>query len=286
MRPILIFISAIFALATVSCEKAEVLKINGSSTVNPPVAEAASFLRSEEGMKIRVDIQGGSSGGISMLGEGLVHIGMTSKPVGEGDREKFPTTDFRSTRIGGDAVALVVSRDVYEGGITEVSRDQMQRIYERKAKNWKEFGGPDLPIVFFNKEPGRGTWSVFAKWLYGSADDAPPVSFPEVGANEEARNKVASTPGAITQLSYSWADRDQVFPLALQDGDVAIDPSAETIRTGAYPMSRPLFLLTDGDPNGDAKVFVDFMRGASGQELVKKHGYMSLAELGGVASAN
>ena len=117
-------------------------------------------------------------------------------------------------------------------------------------------------------------------WLYGDAKKAPQVSFPEVGGNDETRNKVASTRGALSQLSSSWADGQKVFALAikLDDGSV-VQPSAENIACGKYPMSRPLFLLTNGEPAGEAKAFVDFLLGAHGQALVRKHGYLSLDQL-------
>ena len=86
-----------------------VLKINGSTTVNLPASEAAEMLRSEQGMDIRLDTQGGSSGGISMLAEGLVHIGMISKPISDDDRAKYPNTDFHPTRIGEDADTSKIS---------------------------------------------------------------------------------------------------------------------------------------------------------------------------------
>lgn len=63
-------------------------------------------------------------------------------------------------------------------------------------KNWREVGGPDQRIAFFNKEPGRGTWEVFANWACGDHKKAPEASFPEVGGNEETLNKVSSTRGA------------------------------------------------------------------------------------------
>ncbi len=86
--PILAFctVTAIAAAAT--------LKINGSTTVNLAVAEGAEILRAEKGMDIQVDTQGGSSGGISMLGDGQVQIGMASKPISEDDRAKFPNVKF------------------------------------------------------------------------------------------------------------------------------------------------------------------------------------------------
>jgi phosphate transport system substrate-binding protein len=255
------------------------LKINGSTTVNLPVAEAAEILRAEKGMQIQIDTQGGSAGGISMLGEGLVHIGMASKPVSGSDRAKFPKCRFKETRIGEDAVAMIVSKDVWDGGVRALSREQLAGIYSGRIRNWKDVGGPDRRIVFFNKEPGRGTWEVFTHWVFGESKLAPRVNFPEVGGNEETRNKVASTRGALSQLSASWVDDKSVFALRLKVGDREIPPTPEHIATGAYPMSRPLFVLTDGDPRDEAKLMVDFLLGDRGQALVRKHGYLALSDL-------
>lgn len=258
----------------------KILKINGSTTVNLPIAEAAEELRAKKGIKIHVDIQGGSSGGISMLGQGLIQLGMASKPLSDDDRRKFPSCNFQQIHIGEDAVALIVSKDVWDGGVTSISKEQMRGIYEKTIINWKELGGPDQRIAFFNKEPGRGTWEVFAKWAYGQTDAAPRASFPEVGGNEETRNKVATTRGALSQLSASWVDGERVYALAIQaESGSEILPTGENIVNKSYPMSRPLFLLSNGDPIGLAKVFVDFILSEQGQELVRKHGYLPLADL-------
>ena len=258
------------------------LKINGSTTVNLPVAEAAELLRAEQKMEITVDTQGGSSGGISMLGDGQVDIGMSSKHVSKEDRAKFPKVAFKETPIGEDAVALIVSKDVWDGGIHSLTKQQVRDLYESKVTNWKQLGGPDRRIAFFNKEPGRGTWEVFAHWLYGDPKKTPQVSFPEVGGNEETRNKVSSTRGAVSQLSASWADGKEVFALGIKpepDSGEAVMPTAANIANHTYPMSRPLFVVTDGDPTGPAKTFIDFLLSSRGQELVRKHGYLSLDQL-------
>lgn len=264
----------------VSLARSESLKINGSTTVNLPAAEAAEILRAETGLIIEVDTQGGSSGGIAMVGEGKVQLGMSSKHVADEDRTKFPQCRFQEIHIGEDAVALVVSKDVWEGGVKALTKTQIASIYEGRIRNWKEVGGPDRRIAFFNKEPGRGTWEVFVHWLYGSPKNAPPVSLPEVGGNEETRSKVASTPGAISQLSASWANGTSVFALGIvgEDGKVLL-PTNDNIARCVYPLSRPLFLLSNGEPQGAARVFVDFLLGSRGQALVKKHGYLALADL-------
>lgn len=259
---------------------AGVLRVNGSTTVNPVVSRAAEVLRAERDLEITVDTQGGSSGGISALGDGRVEVGMSSRPLDARDREKYPDTEFKPVRIAVDALALVVSKDVWEGGVRALTREEVRRIYEDDVESWSEVGGPDRPIVFFNKEPGRGTWEVFADWLYGDADEAPFVSHPEVGSNEEGRTKVASTRGAISQLSAAWADGESVFALGLRlpDGRV-VRPEAEDLRTGRYPLARPLLVITDGEPEGSARVLIDFLLGPRGQELAAGAGYLPLAEL-------
>lgn len=261
---------------------AAVLRVNGSTTVNPVVSRAAELLRAERGLEITVDTQGGSSGGLAALGEGRVEVAMSSRPVNQHDHDAYPGVDFRPVQVGVDAVALVVSRDVWEGGVHALTRDQMQAIYESRVSNWSELGGPDVPIAFFNKEPGRGTWEVFAKWLYGDPDEAPLVSHLEVGSNEEGRTKVASTPGAVTQLSFAWADGETVFPLAVDsaEGEV-VPPTPETVAAGRYPISRQLLVVTDGEPTGTAAELIDYLVGPEGQKLVEEAGYLSLGEADG-----
>jgi len=122
---------------------AETLKINGSTTVNLPVAEAAEILRAEQKLDIQVDTQGGSAGGISMLGDGLVEVGMASKHVSDDDRAKYPKVTFREIHIGEDAVALIVSKDVWDGGVKALTKQQIQDIYESKITNCTAIPQPE-----------------------------------------------------------------------------------------------------------------------------------------------
>lgn len=252
------------------------LRVNGSTTVNPVVTEAAEILRKERGLTIHVDTQGGSSGGIAALGEGRAEIAMISRPLEAEDRTRYPKVPFQATRIGLDAVALVVSQDVWKGGVRALSREQVRGIYEGRIRNWREVGGPDRRIVFFNKEPGRGTWEVFARWLYGDPKAAPLVNLPEVGANEEARNKVGSTPGAMSQLSAAWADGRRVFALGIRkEGGAVAKPTLAEIHGGTYPLARPLLVVTSGPARGASKELIDLLVGPRGQALVQKHGYLT-----------
>ena len=261
-------------------DAARVLKVNGSTTVHPVVAEAADVLRAARGLRIRLDVQGGSSGGISQLGEGLADVGTASKPVSDEDRARFPACDFRATRIGIDGVALAVSRPVYDGGVRAITRGEALGLFEGRIENWSELGGPDLPVFVYDKEPGRGTREVFERWAYGAAVP-PAVSFDryaQVGGNEEGATKTAAHGSAITLLSIAWVERnDDLVALAIRDGDRVVPATEESVRSGAYPVRRGLYLLTDGEPAGDARTLIEFLLGERGQAIVERHGYQSVA---------
>lgn len=256
------------------------LRVSGSTTVNVVAADAAEALR-RQGLAVTVDSQGGSAGGIAQLGAGQVEIAMSSKPLSDEDRARFPAVDFVATEIGQDAVGIIVRREVADGGVRSLDRGQLKALFEGRVRNWRELGGPDLDVFVYDKEPGRGTREVLDRYLYGPAGKAPPPPasdhFAVVGGNEETRAKLLSTPGAVGPLSSSFVrGHPQLASLAV-DG---VEPTAAAVRSGTYPMARPLFLITDGPPAGDAERFVDYVLSAEGQELVTRHGYLTLAELG------
>jgi phosphate transport system substrate-binding protein len=91
---------------------------------------------------------------------------------------------------------------------------------------------------------------------------------------------VASTRGAISQLSAAWADGETTFALAIRDDDGhPVVPSAENVQSHAYPLSRTLLLITNGRPGGEVRVLLDFFRSRRGQRIVERHGFLSIAEI-------
>lgn len=261
-----------------SATASSTLRVSGSTTVNPVAADAAEALGGD-GLTITVDTQGGSAGGLTQLGAGQIDIAMSSKPIGDADRAAAPDTDFVATLIGQDAVGIVVDRDVVDGGLTSVTKAQLQRLFEGRVANWEELGGPDLDVFVYDKEPGRGTREVLDKFLYGKGTAPAPPDSPRyaiVGGNEETRTKLLSTPGSVAPLSSAFvADQPELALLAVE----GVVPTAQTIADKSYALSRPLFLVTDGPPTGAAKTFVDYVLSAQGQPLLTRHGYLTIAEL-------
>jgi phosphate transport system substrate-binding protein len=232
-------------------------------------------------LRITIDASGGSAGGISDLGRKQAELAMSSKAIAESDRNAFPGIDFQSTQIGADAVGIVVRRDVYNGGVRNLTREQATALFDGRVRTWKELGGPDIPVFVYDKEPGRGTREVLDRYLYGPSGKAPPPPtsdhFAVVGGNEEGRTKVLTTAGGVTPLSTSFLNG---FPDVAAVSIDGIEPTNEHVVDGTYPMSRPLYLVSDGPPAGAAKTFVDYVVSEEGQALVRKHGYLDLTSLG------
>ena len=278
--------AAAVAVALAGCAGAgastspDVLRVSGSTTVNPVAADAAEVLRGREDVTITVDTQGGSAGGLQQLAAGQIDVAMSSKAVGDKDREAAPDVDFTETLIGQDAVGIVVDRAVVDGGLTRLTKAELQRLFEGRVANWEELGGPDLPVFVYDKEPGRGTREVLDTYLYGKDGTAPPPpdsdSFAIVGGNEETRTKLLSTPGAVGPLSSAFVADEPDLALLGVDG---VEPTPATIADGSYALSRPLFLVTDGQPTGLARTFIDHVLSDEGQQLLTRHGYLTLAEL-------
>ena len=257
----------------------DTLRVSGSTTVNPVAADAAEVLR-KQGLKITVDAQGGSAGGIAQLAQGQVEVAMSSKPIADEDRKAAPGVDFVSTSIGSDAVGVVVRREIYDGGVRSLDRSQLKALFEGRVRSWRELGGPDVEVFVYDKEPGRGTREVVDQYLYGEEKAPPPPrsnTFAIVGGNEEGRAKVLSTPGGVTPLSTAFITGHPKLVAVAVDG---IEPTPAHVVDGTYPMFRPLYLITNGPPAGTARIFVDYLVGVDGQALVRKHGYLSLSDLG------
>ncbi|MFI0469207.1 phosphate ABC transporter substrate-binding protein [Saccharopolyspora sp. 5N102] len=256
------------------------LRVSGSTTVNPVVADSANVLRSH-GVTITLDTQGGSAGGLAQLASGQIDVAMSSKPLGDADRKRYSNADLVATEIGRDAVAIVIHRDVYDAGVKSLTHDQVQRLFEGKVANWSELGGPNLPVYVYNKEPGRGTREVLDKFLYGDEAGAPPDpvggNYAIVGGNEETRTKLATTPGAVAPLSVAFTEGQQDLAVVSVEGAL---PTGEDVRNGKYPLARPLLLITDGQPEGNVRTLVDFVLSPEGQRFVTGHGYLDLAKLG------
>jgi len=261
---------------TGSCSKTESMQVAGSTTVLPVVARAAEQFKMDH-PDINIIINAGGSGvGINQLGEGKVNIGMASRDITEVEVKKYPKTHFVTHTIGRDAVVPVVSSEVFDAGVQALALEQIAKIYRGEFSNWKDVGGPDKEILVIDKEQSRGTRHVFMEVVLGDEEAEAPGADLVLGSNNEEQTAIAQSDAAIGMLSNAWMNEDvKGLSIILPDNSV-VQPVLENIVNGSFPITRALLLITDGEPTGDVKAFIDFVLSEKGQEIVEEAGYVRI----------
>ena len=241
------------------------VQLAGSTTVQP-LAEVLAEAFMAQNPDLVIEIQGGgSSVGVTSAGEGTVDIGNASRNVKDSEFEQFP--DLQVFTIAYDGIAVVTHPDTE---IPTLSEEQVRAIFGGEITNFSEVGGPDAPITVVSREEGSGTRAAFEELVMEYKDEAGETQMTPITenallqqSNGQVRTTVASTPNTIGFLSFGFLD-DSTRGVPI-DG---VEPNVGNVKSGSYPIFRPLNMLTNGEPNELAGAFLDFILSAEGQEIV------------------
>ena len=250
------------------------IRIVGSTTVLPVASRSAQKFMETSSSRILVNA-GGSGIGIHSVVGGRADIGMASRGISQDESKRFEKSHLIIHPVGLDAVACVVSSEIYHAGVQQLTSRQIAGIYLGEIQNWKEVGGPDRKIVVVDKERHRGTRHVFMQYVFGNASQRTPGTILVTGSNNEEQAKIMQSDSAIGMLSFNWINED-VKAVTLLDQGKKILPTWKAVRQGNYPIVRKLNFITVGEPKGEVKAFIDFVKGPEGQKIVKESGYIPI----------
>lgn len=243
------------------------LNFAGGTAHIPVVQDCAKRIRSYN-PKVRITVAGGGSGvGVQKLGEGLVDIGSTGRPLSQAEIERY---GLRTFPFAIDGVAIVVNP---ANPVKALTASQVQAIYSGKVSNWKELGGKDHAIDLITRDEASGTREVFASKLLKEAQIAATASI--VPSNGAVKTAVARDPNAIGYVSIGHVDAS-VKAIVL-DG---IAPTQIAARDGSYPVTRNLYFNTKGEPSPLASAFFDYLYGPEGAKIIAKAGYIAIPRKG------
>ena len=212
--------------------------------------------RSKPPFVVNVGLSHSGTGCKAVVDE-LVDIGNSSGPItAELDwSEEKRDEEVVDHVVGRDGQPVVVSKDIYDAGITELTGEQVRQIYFGEITNWSEIGGPDQEIFCIGRATGSGTATSFRiNMLQDENADTPGVDTRE-GQNQGVRQLVQNNNGAIAYMALAFTG-EEVQPIAINfDGTVyRPDKDAEnTIFDSDYPLNRDLHMytkITDDAPDG------------------------------------
>ena len=223
---------------------------------------------------------GGSGTGIAALIDGTCHIANASRAMKPAEWERAVARGIYPYHwyIATDGLAIVVHP---ANPITQLTFDQIRDIYLGKVKNWKELGGLDLPIVVVSRDTASGTFEVFKEEvLRGEEVRTPGALFQPSNAAVVA--SVAPSPGAIGYIGVGYLNpRVKAVAVARDPAGPFVEPTFQAVVAGTYPITRPLFMITNGFPSGIVREFILFVLSDEGQRLVQEAGYVPIRPIQG-----
>ncbi len=264
----LLLLIGILGLALVAPCYAGKIVLSGSTTVLPIAQKTAEVFMDEHSDADIAVRGGGSSVGIAALIDGTCDIADASRPIKDTEIQKAVTNghDPVAHIVAMDGIAVVVNKS---NPISKLSKKQVRDIFAGRVSDWSQIGGNPGKIVAISRDTSSGTFEAFGVLVM--KDEKVISSALMQASNQAVAQSVSQTPQAIGYVGLGFMSGD-LKPIEI-DG---VMPSKETVLSGEYPVTRPLFMYSDGKPEGLVKDFLDFVKSAKGQELVETQGYVGL----------
>lgn len=222
-------------------------------------ALSESFMEKYPNIAVTVEYTG-SGAGLESLAAGSIDIGNASRHL----KDEETSAGAVENVVAIDGIAVITDKD---NEVTDVSAEDLAKIYKGEVTNWSELGGQDEAIVVIGREAGSGTRDAFEE-LLDVADECQYAQ--ELDSTGGVLAKVAATPGAIGYVSLDVVD-DTIQTVSL-DG---VAPTEENILAGDYLLSRPFVMATNGaisEQNELVQTWFDYVNSDEGKNVISSVG--------------
>lgn len=247
----------LFVLGIAGVSQAGTVKAAGATIVQAVVDKLARpFTDKNPGITIKT-AGGGSSVAITSAAEGAVEIGMPARPLSSSEAKLYPNAKLFT--FAKDGIAIVVHPTNPVKGLTSA---QVKDIFSGKITDWGPLGGKGALTVVI-RERGSGTRVAFEEALLGKEKVTGKSKIG--GSTGEVRRLIGADPSAIGYVVIGSVDAS-LKALTLDDKI----PTIDNVKAGTYTLTASFYLLTDGEPKGETKTFIDFALSPEGQAIVER----------------
>jgi phosphate transport system substrate-binding protein len=258
-----------------------VIRITGSDTmVNLNQAWAENYKKSRPDASVQV-AGGGSGVGIAGLIDGILDIAASSREMDADEIARATTRNGvppRGFTVGLDALAVFVHAG---NSLDSLSIDELADIYGDGGgiTRWAQIGARNSAcssdeIIRVSRQNNSGTYVYFREAVLGPKREFKLGSIDQSGSKDVVA-LVSRTPCAIGYSGMAYAaPGTKTLRITRKKGEPAVAPTAEAALDGRYPIARPLYFYTLGDPEGPVRAFIDWVLGADGQQILRDIGYV------------
>ncbi len=266
-----------FAVLTTLLFGVEIM-IKGSDTMLNLVqrlGEAFSTVQPD----VTVSVTGGGSGvGINAMINREVPVAMASRAMKSKELSQARSNGVNPVEIviALDGLSVIVNS---KNQVSKLTIDQIGAIYRGEITNWNQIGGPNKKIVLYGRQPNSGTFVFFRDEVVKGEYS---TSMRQMNGNAQIVEGVKADEGGIGYVGLGYIkDIEGIKPVAIarKPAEEFVSPKDEkALKSGAYPLTRPLFLYTNGKPKGAVRDFITFILGNSGQQIVETEGYLPVTQ--------
>ena len=264
--------------------KQKMLQVKGSDTmVNLVNVLVEEFMARNP--KAQMAILGGGSGtGIAALINGTCDIANHSRPIKEKELMMAQERGLRihTFIIAIDGLSVIVNA---HNPVEKLTLGQIGAIFRGEITNWKEVGGPDLPITLYGRQSNSGTYVFFQEHVLGNKNYSPKMN--RMNGNAQIVEAVSRDKSGIGYVGVGYVvnEKGEVFSglkvlkVSHSLDETAYSPlSKKDVEDGLYPIVRPLFQSTIGKPTGLIRKFIEFEIGPEGQKIVSREGFFPIGK--------
>ena len=276
--------SAVLLTACGGGEQRQVIQNKGSDTlVNVAQAWAEAYQTVQPTVVVAVS-GGGSGTGIAALINGTVDLANASRAIKDKEialAEKNGQDPVQHV-VGFDALAIFLHGD---NPLDEISIEQLAGIYGDGGElvNWTDLG-VEVPgckgqeIVVVSRQNNSGTYAYFRDAVLGKSDFK--LGTRDMHGSKDVVDLVEKTPCAIGYSGLAYAtDHIKLGCVAKETGGSCVNPSVDSAIDGSYPIARPLFMYTNGEPTGHVGEYLNWIKRDDGQCIILETGYAPATEV-------
>jgi len=262
-----------------SSERQAVQNIGSDTMVNLAQAWAEVYAKTEP--SISVEVSGGGSGiGVAALINGTCDIANSSRKLEPEEFEKAKAKHGHEPKeylVGYDALAIYVHPS---NPLTEISVEEISEIYREGGKidKWSQLGitVPSDEIARVSRQNNSGTYHYFREMVVGKKSDMK-LGSRDMNGSKDVVALVERTPSAIGYSGLGYrTDKVKVLKVSKKKGDKSVEPSIATTWDSSYPIARPMFMYTPGQPPPHVQKYIDWILTDAGQNIVEETGYVPL----------
>ena len=265
-------------------KKTAIQNVGSDTMVNLAIAWADAYSKVDP--SVSVEVNGGGSGqGVAALINNACDIANCSRGFEEKELADFaakhPGKQAKELLVGYDALSIFVHKS---NPLEEISVEELQQMYAQDGPiiKWSQLGVTKIPgakgdeIILISRQNNSGTYHYFREAIVGKKNEMR-LGTVDMNGSKDVVELIAKTPNAIGYSGMGYLTPDvKHLRVAKKKGEKGVEPTIATTLDKSYPIARPMFMYTAGEPTPHVQKYLDWVISDVGQTIVKETGYVPL----------